>query len=227
MLILVLILVQSTGYGGAAPRVPGSIVLDMGKNMNKVLEVNVEGAYALVEPGVTYMGLHEYLVANNLRDKLWVDVPDLGGGSIIGNTVERGVGYTPYGGKLDGIKFLKAILIPQDHWMMHCGMEVVLPNGELIRTGMGAMPNTSYSRTPPNSGRPDEEPPNRAWQLFPYGFGPYNDGIFSQSNLGIVTKMGIWVRSLPRQIFKQVLIQTAPSKSGWFPGVSHHSSKRQ
>ena len=35
--------------------------------------------------------------------------------------------------------------------MMHSGMEVVLPNGEVIRTGMGAMPN------------------NNTWQLFPYG----------------------------------------------------------
>ena len=42
--------------------------------------------------------------------------------------------------------------------------------------------------------RPDQHPPNRAWQLFNYGFGPYNDGIFSQSSLGIVVKMGIWVR---------------------------------
>ena len=90
----------STGYGGAAPRVPGSIGLDLGKHMNKVLEVNVEGAFALVEPGVTFFDLHDYLVKNNLRDQLWVDVPDVGGGSIIGNAVERGVGYTPYGGKL-------------------------------------------------------------------------------------------------------------------------------
>lgn len=36
--------------------------------------------------------LHEYLVQNGLREKLWIDVPDLGGGSVIGNTVERGVG---------------------------------------------------------------------------------------------------------------------------------------
>jgi FAD/FMN-containing dehydrogenase len=67
--------------------------------MNKVLEVNVEGAFALVEPGVTFFDLHDYLVKNNLRDRLWVDVPDVGGGSIIGNAVERGVGYTPYGGE--------------------------------------------------------------------------------------------------------------------------------
>jgi len=42
---------RNSGYGGAAPRVSGSVVLDMGKNMNKVLEVNVEGAYCVVEPG--------------------------------------------------------------------------------------------------------------------------------------------------------------------------------
>jgi hypothetical protein len=38
--------------------------------------------------------------------------------------------------------------------MMHSGMEVVLPNGEVIRTGMGAMPG------------------NNTWQLFPYGIKP-------------------------------------------------------
>jgi len=75
---------------------------------------------------------------------------------------------------------------------MHCGMEVVLPNGELMRTGMGAMPEPRKTGAVP--GRLDEEPGNKCWQLFPYGFGPYNDGIFSQSNLGIATKMGIWVR---------------------------------
>lgn len=88
---------RNVGYGGAAPRVPGSIGLDMGRHMNKILDVDVDGAYALVEPGVTYFDLHNYLVKHNLRDRLWCDVPDLGGGSVLGNTVERGVGYTPYG----------------------------------------------------------------------------------------------------------------------------------
>lgn len=46
---------RNVGYGGAAPRVPGSIGLDMGRNMNKILDVNVDGAYAFVEPGVTFM----------------------------------------------------------------------------------------------------------------------------------------------------------------------------
>lgn len=66
-----------------------------------------------------------------------------------------------------------------DHFGMHCGMEIVLPNGELIRTGMGAMADTSTEHGSANT-----------WQLFQYGFGPYADGLFSQSNYGIVTKMG-------------------------------------
>ena len=168
---------RNVGYGGAAPRVPGSLGLDMGRNMNKILNVDVNGAYALVEPGVTFFDLHDYLVKNNLRDKLWIDVPDLGGGSVLGNTVERGVGYTPYG----------------DHYMMHCGMEIVLPNGELIRTGMGALPNPDADPNAP----PHEQEPNSCWQLFNYGFGPYNDGSFTQSSLGVCVKMGVWLMVNP------------------------------
>jgi len=56
--------------------------------MNRILEVNEKYAYALVEPGVTFFDLYKYIQDHKL--KLWVDVPDLGGGSILGNTVERG-----------------------------------------------------------------------------------------------------------------------------------------
>ncbi|PSK60794.1 Protein bfr2 [Elsinoe australis] len=168
---------RNLGYGGSGPRVPGSIGLDIGRNMNKVLKVDVEGAYALVEPGVTYNDMYKYMQDNNLTDKLWLDVPDLGGGSLLGNAMDRGVGYTPYG----------------DHFMMHSGMEIVLPDGNLIRTGMGAMPNP---KADPNAAPYDQEP-NECWQLFNYGYGPYLDGAFSQSNFGIVTKMGFWLMPNP------------------------------
>lgn len=65
---------RNTGYGGAAPRVPGSVGLNLGKNMNRVLNVDTEDAWALVEPGVTFLGLHEYLEENGLREKVWLDV---------------------------------------------------------------------------------------------------------------------------------------------------------
>ena len=77
--------------------------------------------------------------------------------------------------------------------MMHCGLEVVLPDGSLIRTGMGALPNPRADNTKP----PHEQEPNESWQLFNYGFGPYNDGMFTQSSLGIVVKMGVWLMPNP------------------------------
>jgi 4-cresol dehydrogenase (hydroxylating) len=151
---------KNHGYGGAAPRMPGTVVLDLNR-MNRILEVNVESGYALVEPGVSYFDLYRHIQEKGY--KLWLDVPDPGWGSVVGNALERGVGYTPYG----------------DHFMMQCGMEVVLPSGEVVRTGMGAMPG------------------NNTWQLFKYGYGPYVDGMFSQSNFGVVTKMGIWLMPEP------------------------------
>src|SRR5579859_5972464 len=105
----------------------------------------------------------------------------IGGGSVIGNTVDRGVGYTPYG----------------DHFGMHCGFEIVLPNGEVMRTGMGAMPGQNTSHGSSNT-----------WQLFPYGFGPFPDGLFTQSNFGIVTKMGLWL--MPEPEGAQVFLFTFP-----------------
>jgi hypothetical protein len=53
--------------------------IDMGKHMNRVLEVNEDDAYCLLEPGVTFQGLYDHLVSKGLEDKLWIDVPDLGG----------------------------------------------------------------------------------------------------------------------------------------------------
>ncbi len=91
---------------------------------------------------------------------------------------------------------------------MHCGLEVILPNGELVRTGMGALPDRTAGHKDDGSLRPDEQPGNRAWQLFNYGFGPYNDGIFTQSSLGIVVKMGIWVGNPNPQFLLRLVLCT-------------------
>lgn len=151
---------RNLGYGGPAPRQTGAVVLDLSR-MNRILEVNEKFGYALVEPGVTYFDLYEHLRKHH--SGLWLDVPDLGWGSIIGNTMERGVGYTPYG----------------DHLSIQCGMEVVLPTGDVVRTGMGALPGSS------------------TWQLFKYGYGPHYDPMFTQANFGVVTKMGVWLMPAP------------------------------
>lgn len=75
------------------------------------------------------------------------------------------------------------------HRMMHCGLEVVLPNGGLVRTGTGTMPDSDNAWA--RKMRPDLQPRNRAWHVFNYGLGPYNDSIFTQHSLGIVVKIGI------------------------------------
>ena len=154
---------RNLAYGGPAPAAPGAVVLDLGHRMNRVLEISEDLGYARVQPGVTYASLYEQL--RRAGSGLQVDVPDLGWGSVLGNMLERGNGYgpSPYG----------------DHWSSHCGLEVVLPDGDLIQTGMGAMPGST------------------TWQAFPYGYGPVVDGLFSQSNFGVVTAAGVWLMPRP------------------------------
>lgn len=138
----------------------------------KKIEVNEEMAYAIVEPGVTYFELHNYL--RERKSRLWAAPPQPGWGSVIGNTLDRGLGYTAYA----------------DHSSTYCGLEVVLADGGLLRTGMGAM---------------SESP---TWALYRHGFGPGVDGLFQQSNLGVVTKMGVWLMPAPESF---AVVQ------GWFP----------
>ena len=81
---------RSLGYGGAAPRVPGSVVIDLGRRMNKVLSLDGENASCMVEPGVSFFSLYEEIQKKGLP--LWIDTPDLGGGSVMGSALERGFG---------------------------------------------------------------------------------------------------------------------------------------
>jgi len=161
---------KNMGYGMAAPATPGQVVLDL-KRMNRILEVDADLGTCLLEPGVTYQQLKDYLEEHNIP--LWIDVPTVGPiASPVGNTLDRGVGYTPYG----------------EHFMFQCGMEVCLPDGRLMRTGMGSIKGST------------------AWQAFKWGYGPYVDGLFTQSNFGIVTKMGLWLMPKP-PVYKPFMIR--------------------
>lgn len=149
-------------YGGSAPTLRGSLVVDL-KRMNRILEVDEKRHFALLEPGVSYFDLYNYIKARNLN--VMLDVPDPGWGSPVGNSLDHGVGYT--------------MAAFRDHFGTHCGMEIVTAEGEIIRTGAGAVPNSDN------------------WQDFRYGAGPTIDGLFAQSNFGIVTKMGFWLMPMP------------------------------
>ncbi|AKT41174.1 FAD-binding oxidoreductase [Chondromyces crocatus] len=61
-----------------------------------------------------------------------------------------------------------------------CNIEVVLPNGERLNTGFGRFPGAQTA------------------SIHRWGIGPQLDGLFTQSNLGIVTRMTIWLAPRPR-----------------------------
>jgi 4-cresol dehydrogenase (hydroxylating) len=151
---------KNWGYGGPMACHDGAVTLIL-ERMNRIIHVDPELAYAEVEPGVTQGQLNAYLKEHGL--KLWADCTDSSPhGSVLGNALERGVGYTPYG----------------DHFGHLCGLEVVLPTGDVVRTGGG--------------------PENLVtWHTYKYGTGPYLEGLFSQSNLGIVTRAGVWLMPEP------------------------------
>jgi 4-cresol dehydrogenase (hydroxylating) len=79
-----------------------------------------------------------------------------------------------------------------------CAMEVVLPTAECIHTGLARFPGAL------------------AAPLHRWGVGPSLDGLFSQSNLGIVTRMTFWLTPLPVhfQLFFST-IRTADKLERW------------
>lgn len=152
---------RNWGYGSATPEVDNTVVLHL-ERMNRILEVSEDLAYAVVEPGVTYRQLKEHLLKSGSR--LWCDCTDgPPEGSVLGNALERGMGVTHYA----------------DHFGTLCGLEVVLADGSIIRTGGGA-----FGRCP-------------TWNTHKWGVGPYIEGLFSQANFGIVVKAGIWLFPKP------------------------------
>jgi 4-cresol dehydrogenase (hydroxylating) len=155
---------RNWGLGSRQPAAQRCTLLDLGR-LNAILEFDEELAYMTVEPGVTFRQASEFL-----RDRgsaLFAAV--IGGSpdaSLIGNTVERGSGIGPYADRAARV----------------CGMEVVLPTGELLHTGFGRF---KQARTVP---------------LSRHGVGPGFDGLFLQSNLGVVTKLTIWLAPRPHTL---------------------------
>jgi 4-cresol dehydrogenase (hydroxylating) flavoprotein subunit len=95
---------------------------------------------------------------------LWFDSTGAGlEASLVGNTLDRGFGHTRYG----------------DHFATACGLEIVLADGSVVRTGHWHYPQAKTKH------------------VYRYGTGPFLDGLFAQSNFGIVTRMGLWLMPKP------------------------------
>ncbi|WP_224361782.1 FAD-binding oxidoreductase [Hyalangium versicolor] len=148
---------RNYGYGSRVPARTGSVVLDLGR-MNRVLDWDEDLAYLTVEPGVTFAQAHAFLEEHGSH----LQLATIGGppqASLVGNALERGDGGGPHG----------------DIFQHVCDLEVVLPTGELLRTGLGRYPGA------------------RSGVVLRWGPGPGLDGLFSQSNLGVVTRMTFWL----------------------------------
>ena len=164
---------KNWGYGDACAVTDGQVVLELAR-MNRIVQVDPQLAYAVIEPGVTQQQLADFLRERGIG--LWIDCTGAGPDtSFLGNILERGFGHSPYGNRLAHI----------------AGMQVVLASGEVLDTGFGHYPNA------------------RTTHLFPYGVGPFLDGLFTQSNFGVVTQVGIWL--MPRAECINHFICTVPA----------------
>ena len=153
---------KNWGYGDASGMTQNDVIVDLGR-MSKVVHVDVAGAYAVVEAGVTQGQLAKHLTHHQLP--LWMDSTGAGPDcSIVGNFADRGFGHTRYG----------------DHFASCTGLEVVLADGKILRTGFGHFAAA------------------KAEHVFRYGVGPSLDGLFSQSNMGVITRMGVCLMPEPQ-----------------------------
>jgi len=144
---------KNWGLGSALPVRSGTSILDLSR-MNQVREINVPYHYAVVEPGVTQGQLYQALQERRLP--LMINVTGAGvNTSLIGNALERGIGY--FANRADALS----------------GLEVVLGNGQVVKTGFGRYAAAATTH------------------LYRHGIGPSLDGLFAQSGFGIVTSAGV------------------------------------
>lgn len=166
---------KNWGLGSRVPQKNG-VVMDLSR-MNKILECNEPLAYLTVEPGVTFKQAETYL--RELQLPLMLDtIGSTPEASIIGNTAERGHGMGLYADRLNHV----------------CGLEIVLPDGEIMHTGFSAWNKSKLA------------------SLAKWGTGPALDGIFTQSNWGVITKLTLWLKPAPKH-FQSFIFHIDSSES--------------
>ncbi|GAA3657069.1 FAD-binding oxidoreductase [Streptomyces chitinivorans] len=146
---------RNWGLGSREPARDGVVTLELG-GLDAVRDLSIEGGWAIVEPGVTQLRLADLLAGT---DRMLNVTASSGHTSVLGNSIDRGVG------------------LRRQRTLDLAGLEVVLPDGELVRVGWW-----------PNGEHPGA--------VNPQGLGPSPLELFTQSDLGIVTA-GV-IRLLPR-----------------------------
>ncbi|WP_286263440.1 FAD-binding protein [Thalassotalea atypica] len=163
---------KNWGYSDATPSGPEMVLVDL-STMNKILNVDEANRLAIIEPGVTQEELSDALIDTDLfMDCTGAPTTT----SIVGNILDRGFGHT-----INGNRQFNA-----------CSFEIVLGNGEILRTGHLAYENAG-----------DHSVKNCHTKATT---GPILDGLFSQSNFGIVTKLCFWLMPKPEVILPYIVL---------------------
>jgi len=119
-----------TNLGGLAIPDKGGVIVDLTR-MNKIHGVNTDEMYILIEPGTTFQDVKDYLESKypDLRFSYPLSPPWT---SVVANALLNGLANLSFRGGT------------MDQWVN--GMEVVLPTGEVMRTGSAALSDIWWGR---------------------------------------------------------------------------------
>ncbi len=161
---------KSWGLGSQVPPSDATL-LDL-QDLKRITGYDERLGSVEVEPGVSFQQLYDFLKAK--RSRFFLNVTGSSPhGSVLGNAIERGDGAGPYADRFSHIAHLEVALAPRA--------------GEpstLVQTGFAGFPASA--------------PALMAAHRF--GVGPALDGLFSQSNWAVVTRLCLWLRPLPRSL---------------------------
>ncbi|MEV0230749.1 FAD-binding oxidoreductase [Nonomuraea sp. NPDC050786] len=167
---------RNWGLGSAEPARDRTVTLDL-SDLDEIRSLDIEGGFAIVEPGVTQGRLATSLAGT---DRMLNVTASSAHTSIIGNGLDRGVGLRQQ--RVDDL----------------LGLEVVLPDGQLVHVGWW----------------PEKD---RRTPLYPYGLGPSLLQLFVQSDLGVVSAAAVRLLHRPEA---QRVIRLAFASRDLVPAVN-------
>ncbi|GAA2966086.1 FAD-binding oxidoreductase [Actinokineospora diospyrosa] len=163
---------RNWGLGSREPATDTVVALDL-SDLTAIRDIDVAAGWAVVEPGVTQGQLAGLLADTERMVNVTVSTAH---SSVLGNALDRGVGL-----RHQRVEDL-------------VGLEVVLPDGELVHVGWW----------------PEQD---RKTPVYPHTLGPSLVQLFVQSNLGVVT--GATIRLLPRpEALRVVRLNFTPDNLG-------------